>query len=120
MVKALQIESSKVQVRSFNNDAIQDYTKDKDFQYDEGKVAIVQGVGYDQPSFSHFTSISFWHTASPNSGNEYGWIGRTASVLDPAGARANLIVNVSDSQSLAVKAAKHGPLVFIDPTTSQL
>ena len=25
--------------------------------YDEGKVAIVQGVGYDQPSFSHFTSM---------------------------------------------------------------
>ena len=48
----------------------------------EGKVAIVQGVGYDQPSFSHFSSISFWHTASPNSGNEYGWIGRTASSLD--------------------------------------
>ena len=46
--------------------------------YDEGKVAIVQGVGYDQPSFSHFTSMSFWHTAAPNSGNEYGWIGRTA------------------------------------------
>ncbi len=44
--------------------------------YDEGKVAIVHGVGYDQPSFSHFTSISFWHTAAPNSGNEYGWVGR--------------------------------------------
>ncbi len=56
--------------------------------YDDGKVAIVQGVGYDQPSFSHFTSMSFWHTAAPNSGNEYGWIGRTASALDPAGARA--------------------------------
>ena len=39
--------------------------------YDEGKVAIVQGVGYDQPSFSHFSSMSFWHTAAPNSGNEY-------------------------------------------------
>ena len=51
-------------------------------------MAIVQGVGYDQPSFSHFTSMSFWHTAAPNSGNEYGWIGRTASALDPAGARA--------------------------------
>src|SRR5262249_51808758 len=34
--------------------------------YDEGRVAIVQGVGYDHPSFSHFTSISFWHTAAPN------------------------------------------------------
>jgi len=87
--------------------------------YDEGKVAIVQGVGYDQPSFSHFTSISFWHTAAPNSGNEYGWIGRTAAALDPSGVRANMIVNVSDSQTLAVKAARHVPLVFIDPTRFQ-
>jgi uncharacterized protein (DUF1501 family) len=83
--------------------------------FDEGKVAIIQGVGYDQPSFSHFTSASFWHTAAPNSGNEYGWIGRTAAALDPAGARDNLIVNISDSQTLAVKAEKHVPLVFIDP-----
>src|SRR3954470_13531517 len=87
--------------------------------YDEGKVAIVQGVGYDQPSFSHFSSMSFWHTAAPNSGNEYGWIGRTASVLDPAGARANMIVNIADSQTLAVKAEKHVPLVFIDPAKFQ-
>ncbi|MEZ5288932.1 MAG: hypothetical protein R2712_29850 [Vicinamibacterales bacterium] len=75
--------------------------------YDEGKVAIVQGVGYDQPSFSHFTSMSFWHTAAPNSGNEYGWIGRTASAIDPEGGRANLIVNIADSQTLAVKAKHH-------------
>ena len=87
--------------------------------YDEGKVAIVQGVGYDQPSFSHFSSMSFWHTAAPNSGNEFGWIGRTASALDPAGARANMIVNISDSQTLAVKAEKHIPLVFSDPAKFQ-
>jgi uncharacterized protein (DUF1501 family) len=87
--------------------------------YDDGKVAIVHGVGYDQPSFSHFTSISFWHTAAPNSGNEYGWIGRTASNLDPAGARANMIVNVSGSQTLAVKSERHVPLVFVDPETFQ-
>jgi uncharacterized protein (DUF1501 family) len=87
--------------------------------YDDGKVAIVHGVGYDQPSFSHFTSMSFWHTAAPNSGNEYGWVGRTAASLDPTGARDNLIVNVSDSQTLAVKAEKHVPLVFVDPTKFQ-
>jgi uncharacterized protein (DUF1501 family) len=84
--------------------------------YDDGKLAIVHGVGYDRPSFSHFTSMSFWHTAAPNSGNEYGWVGRTASALDPQASRsANLIVNVSDSQTLAVKAAHHVPLVFVDP-----
>ena len=87
--------------------------------YDDGKVAIIQGVGYDRPSFSHFSSISFWHTAAPNSGNEYGWIGRTASAMDPAGARPNMIVNISDSQTLAVKAEKHVPLVFVDPTKFQ-
>ena len=87
--------------------------------YDEGKVAIVHGVGYDQPSFSHFTSMSFWHTAAPNSGNEYGWVGRTAAELDPTGSRANMIVNVSDSQTLAVKAERHVPLVFIDPQKFQ-
>jgi uncharacterized protein (DUF1501 family) len=87
--------------------------------YDQGKVAIVQGVGYDQPSFSHFTSVSFWHTAAPNSGNEYGWFGRTASALDPAGTRDNMIVNISDSQTLAVKGENHVPLVFIDPTRFQ-
>lgn len=87
--------------------------------YDEGKVAVVHGVGYDQPSFSHFTSSSFWHTAAPNSGNEYGWLGRTATALDPGGARSNLIVNISDSQGLAVRAEHHVPLVFIDPTRFQ-
>jgi uncharacterized protein (DUF1501 family) len=85
--------------------------------YDDGKVAIVQGVGYDQPSFSHFTSISFWHTGAPNSGNEYGWIGRTASNVDPSGARENMIVNISGSQTLAVKSENHVPLVFVDPAT---
>jgi uncharacterized protein (DUF1501 family) len=87
--------------------------------YDDGKVAIIHGVGYDQPSFSHFTSSSFWHTAAPNSGNEYGWLGRTASALDPGGTRADLIVNISDSQGLAVRAEHHVPLVFVDPTRFQ-
>jgi uncharacterized protein (DUF1501 family) len=87
--------------------------------FDDGHVAIVHGVGYDQPSFSHFTSSSFWHTAAPNSGNEYGWLGRTASQLDPTGSRPDLIVNIADSQGLAVRAEHHVPLVFIDPTRFQ-
>jgi uncharacterized protein (DUF1501 family) len=87
--------------------------------YDEGKLAIVQGVGYDHPSFSHFTSMSFWHTAAPNSGNEYGWIGRTASALDPEARQQSLIVNIAESQTLAVKAEKHVPLVFVDPMKFQ-
>ncbi|HMB72890.1 MAG TPA: DUF1501 domain-containing protein [Gammaproteobacteria bacterium] len=83
--------------------------------YDDGKVAIVHGVGYEPPSFSHFTSIGYWHTAAPNSGNEFGWVGRTAAALDPSGDRENMIVNVARSQALAVRAPNHVPLVFVDP-----
>ena len=34
--------------------------------WDEGKVAIVQGVGYPNPTFSHFESIRIWETGDPN------------------------------------------------------
>ncbi len=38
--------------------------------YKDGKMAIVHGCGYDNPSYSHFTSMAYWHTAAPNSGEE--------------------------------------------------
>ena len=44
--------------------------------YDEGKVAIVQGVGYPTPSFSHFDSIRVWETADPARKQQDGWLGQ--------------------------------------------
>ena len=81
--------------------------------WDEGAVAVIHGVGYDQPSFSHFASSSFWHTGAPNSGEAYGWYGRTADALDPTGA-PNFLVNIASNQTLAVKARDHVPVVFDD------
>ena len=82
--------------------------------WDEGKVAVIHGAGYDQPSFSHFTSSSYWHTGAPNSGEQYGWYGRTADALDPHGT-PNYLVNISPTQTLAVRAREHVPVVFDDP-----
>ena len=53
--------------------------------YKDGQMAIVHGVGYDQPSFSHFSSMAFWQTGAPNSGEAYGWLGRLADAFDPLG-----------------------------------
>jgi uncharacterized protein (DUF1501 family) len=83
-----------------------------------GQLAIVHGCGYDNPSFSHFTSMAYWHTAAPNSGAEYGWVGRLADGLKPGGAPA-FIVNVGETQSLAVRARDHVPVVFDDPEKFQ-
>ena len=83
--------------------------------WDEGNVAVIHGAGYDQPSFSHFTSSSYWHTGAPNSGEPYGWYGRTADALDPHGT-PNYLVNISSTQTLAVRAREHVPVVFDDPS----
>ena len=83
--------------------------------WEEGNAAVIHGCGYDQPSFSHFTSSSYWHTGAPNSGEEYGWYGRTADALDPSGT-PNYLVNISATQSLAVRARQHVPVVFDQPS----
>ena len=44
--------------------------------YREGKIAIVQGVGYPNPSRSHFRSMDIWHTARPDREDlARGWLG---------------------------------------------
>jgi len=54
--------------------------------YGEGKVAIVQGVGYPKPSGSHFDSIRVWETADPTRREQDGWLGQTiAKNYDSAG-----------------------------------
>jgi len=82
--------------------------------YKDGRLAVVHGCGYDNPSFSHFTSMAYWHTAAPNSGEEYGWVGRLADQMAPS-APPNFLVNIAARQSLAVRSRRHVPVVFDDP-----
>jgi uncharacterized protein (DUF1501 family) len=82
--------------------------------YKDGRLAIVHGCGYDHPSLSHFSSMGYWHTGVPNGGEPLGWLGRLADhSYDKA--KRNLIVNLGNSQSLAVRSQQHSPLVFDDP-----
>ena len=53
--------------------------------WDEGKVAIVNGIGYFNPNRSHFRSMDIWHTAEPDTIGTEGWLGRAIRDLDPAG-----------------------------------
>ena len=82
--------------------------------YKDGKMAIVHGCGYENPSYSHFTSMAYWHTAAPNSGEEYGWVGRLADSMAPS-APSNFLVNIASRQSLAVRSERHVPVVFDAP-----
>lgn len=44
--------------------------------YQQGKVAVIQNVGYPKPNRSHFKSMDIWQSASPDDKMKYGWIGR--------------------------------------------
>lgn len=83
--------------------------------YKEGRMGVVHGCGYDNPSLSHFSSMGFWHTGVPNGGEPLGWLGRLADGAYDHDAQGNMIVNIGTRQSLAVQARHHQPLVFNDP-----
>jgi uncharacterized protein (DUF1501 family) len=44
--------------------------------YDQGHVALVHGVGYANPSLSHFDSMATWMRGQANGGSFSGWLGR--------------------------------------------
>jgi uncharacterized protein (DUF1501 family) len=52
--------------------------------YNEGKLSIVQAVGYPSPNFSHFRATDIWMTASDSDQViNSGWIGRYLGVEYP-------------------------------------
>jgi uncharacterized protein (DUF1501 family) len=55
--------------------------------YAEGRVAILQGVGYPEPNLSHFEATEIWETASPVKPQQYGWIGRYLDLRYAAGVK---------------------------------
>jgi uncharacterized protein (DUF1501 family) len=74
--------------------------------YDEGSLALINGVGYPNPNRSHFRSMEIWHTASDSEKNEaYGWIGR---YFDNAcqGCDASVGINIGSQTPRAFQASK--------------
>lgn len=73
--------------------------------YDNGAMAIIQGVGYPNPSRSHFKSMEIWHTADPEGRVvRYGWIGRYFDSKCPVCEQPTVGVNVGPSMPLAMQA----------------
>ncbi|HEY9677751.1 MAG TPA: DUF1501 domain-containing protein [Drouetiella sp.] len=52
--------------------------------FKKGKLAVLQGVGYPEPSRSHFRSIEIWQTAEPRKVKDTGWLGRYLDLTAPA------------------------------------
>lgn len=66
--------------------------------YDEGKMAIIQGIGYPNPSRSHFRSMDIWHTCEPTKVGDEGWLGRAIREIDPK--KENVLTGVNFGRGL--------------------
>jgi uncharacterized protein (DUF1501 family) len=83
--------------------------------YDDGLLAVVQGVGYPNPNRSHFKSMDIWHTASPETGGQgTGWIGRYFDNTCHGEPEPNLCISIGDQAPLATQGSKVKPIAFED------
>ena len=74
--------------------------------YDQGKVAVIQGIGYPNPIRSHFRSMDIWHTAEPAKMATEGWLGRAIEELDPH--KENVLTAVNFGRGLPRALAMPG------------
>ena len=92
--------------------------------YDEGHLALIQGVGYPNPNRSHFRSMEIWQTADPTHPPKDGWLGRYFDAQckgndpknepDPKAA-----VNLGSIAPLALHGEKFSAISFQNPQSYQ-
>ncbi|HEY2615075.1 MAG TPA: DUF1501 domain-containing protein [Chthoniobacterales bacterium] len=83
--------------------------------FDEGHLAIVQGVGYPNPNRSHFRSTEIWQTASDAERNESeGWLGKYFDSCC-AGADPTIGVAIGDQTPQAFAARTPTGITFSKP-----
>lgn len=84
--------------------------------FDDGKLCLINNVGYPDPDRSHFRSMDIWHTASNS--NEYkttGWLGRYLDEQCGDCDKPTQILEMDDTLSLALKGTNVKGLATKDP-----
>ncbi len=72
--------------------------------YDQGNMAIIHGIGYNNPSRSHFRSMDIWHTGEPDEIANEGWLGKVIRDLDPKSENPVTAVNIGQGLPRALTA----------------
>ena len=66
--------------------------------FDEGNMAIIQGIGYPNSNRSHFRGMDIWHTCEPDKVGSEGWLGLAVREIDTRG--ENVLTGVNIGQGL--------------------
>jgi uncharacterized protein (DUF1501 family) len=82
--------------------------------WEQGHLAVVQGVGYPNPERSHFESMDIWQSADPRGTTKTGWLGRAAAESEDRSGGAPILHIGANRLPLAVFGAPGGGAVTID------
>ena len=84
--------------------------------FDDGKLAVVQGVGYPNPNRSHFRSTEIWECATDaDKISKTGWLGRYFDNACAGAADPTVGVAVSREQPQAFFAEKNSGISLSSP-----
>ncbi|MFN2462550.1 MAG: DUF1501 domain-containing protein [Candidatus Dormibacteria bacterium] len=86
--------------------------------WDAGNLAVVQNVGYPNPSLSHFQSMDIWETM--NLEGREGWLGKYLSGLVDKDGHPLAGMQVGTAQSAALRALSAPVATFSDPRSFSL
>lgn len=88
--------------------SVPDYASSLKDLWDNGKMKVIQNVGYANPDLSHFSSTDVWDSAQIGQNNASGWMGRYLWDQNP-----DFITN-PPTDPLAIQIGGDGNILFFN------
>jgi uncharacterized protein (DUF1501 family) len=86
--------------------------------WQDGQLAVVQGVGYPNPNRSHFESMDIWQSADLRGTSKTGWLGRAAAESDNRSGGVPILHIGPSRMPLALAGAPGGGVVTVNDRNS--
>jgi uncharacterized protein (DUF1501 family) len=86
--------------------------------WQQGHLAVVQGVGYPNPERSHFEAMDTWQSADPKGRFNTGWLGRAATESHNASGGVPILHLGQTRLPLALSGAPGGGAVSLNDQNS--
>jgi uncharacterized protein (DUF1501 family) len=85
--------------------------------WEQGQLAVVQGVGYPNPDRSHFEAMDIWQSADVKRMTTTGWLGRATGEMEMSGGVPLLYVGAT-RLPLALTGSQGGEAVTVNDQNS--
>ncbi|MBL7836865.1 MAG: DUF1501 domain-containing protein [Bacteroidetes bacterium] len=110
-------ESKVLKLNGFNGTGLHPAMTGLQSMFNDGKVNIVQSVGYPNPNFSHFRATDIWHSSSDsNVFLNSGWAGRYLETIYPGFPTG--YPNTSEPDPLAISIGFSVSTTLMGPTAN--